>query len=507
MADPVDEYITKTIKEGDKGSKLLAAKCAPTLKKPLVDIISQGMGGIAVLRPPQDCVIAVHSTGGDNHISDLRRYVGSVVRKMVQDSHRIGATPLGFGNVVDASSMDLSMITIIGDQLRKSAEDFNLPVMNGELADLGTRVNCQANLSGTMISALPRSSHFASIIPGIFEYDGITYAVFDPQGKPVFINCDGIGTKTEFYERLLETYMASALAATALLNYDYDSPYKEIPCGAEDFAAMNLDDTAKLGARAHVLSGVIETKGRLPVRLIKEKLIRITDAFGVLGILQHEAVESRLLGYRSEAPAYNISGSAVSTIDEERLKNLPKPQEGESLIAICGGSNPRSNGISAKRKTMSRLFGERWHETREGRIFLDYLTKPSTILYPVFTNLLQRELATSVFHNSGGAYDGKLARPLAKHNLFVDIKKLFEPDWREVALAAYSLSVKDAYGKYPMGTDGFVSTSRPEEAINTIHAMGFNALNAGKLEKAVDGRTGVKLIAFNGQEVYFSGRD
>jgi len=502
MADKVDEYIAQTIREGDKGSKLLHERCKPTLKNSqLVEIISEGMGGIAVLRPPKNCLIAVHSSGGDPGEKNLERYVYSFINRLVSDSQRIGAEPLGIGDIIDASSMDLNTIARIGDELRERAGEYSLPILNGELADLGARVNCEANISGTMISAIPKTSKFVVKVPGIFVEDGVTYAVFYPEGKLVFINLDGIGTKTDFYEKLIEQLQA-------IRDVPLDSVYNPelLPCGVEDFAAMNLDDAAKLGAEAKVLSGVIETRGQIPVKLIEEKLRRIAAKMGVLGILQHEEVGDRIRGYREGAATYNISGSSVSVIDEGRLRNLPKPKEGNTLVAICGLPNPRSNGISSKRRIMIELFGENWHKTPAGKIFMEYLSSPSTILYPVFSELLKEGLATSVFHNSGGAYNGKLARPLANHGLYVELKDLFEPDWREVALAAYSPTTRDAYAKYPMGTDGFVATSKPEEAIALIEQRGLKARAVGKLEKLSD-RTGVKLTAYNGQEVDFSGKD
>ncbi len=501
MTDQVDEYIATTIRQGDVGSKLLAAKIASTLKNPLVDIVSSGMNGIAVLRPPKGSLVIVHSMGGDPRKTELREYVNSLVDRLVSGSQRIGAHPIGFGDVVDASSMDLEMISLIGDQLRERASHYHLPIMNGELADLGKRVNCSANLSGTMISIVQKNNSRIKNT-GIFECEGITYSVFDPRGEAIFSNFDGIGTKTEFYERLMEN------------NYDKIHCANDLACGVEDFIAMNADDTAKLAARLRVLSGVLETRGRIPVELIKEKLKRITSSFNVSGILQHEDMGTRIRGYREHVDTYNISGSAVSTINEERLKNLPKPLEGNSLVAIRQTPNPRSNGISAKRAVMTKLFGDMWHQREEGQLFLKYLAEPSTILYPLFDTLFKEDLATSVFHNSGGAYNGKLARPLAKHGLYIDLQdKLFEPDWREVALAAYTLTTKAAYEKWPMGTDGFVSTNNPKGAIALIKERGFDAREVGKLESAKlnssDGQrvTGVRLRAFNGQEVYFSGRD
>ena len=59
--ESVDWYIQEVIERGDQGSALLAARCAPTLNAEYVDVIRQGMNGIAVLRIPDGYAAVVLS--------------------------------------------------------------------------------------------------------------------------------------------------------------------------------------------------------------------------------------------------------------------------------------------------------------------------------------------------------------------------------------------------------------------------------------------------------------
>jgi phosphoribosylaminoimidazole (AIR) synthetase len=289
--------------------------------------------------------------------------------------------------------------------------------------------------------------------------------------------------KTEFYERF--------------------GNFKQ---GLFDSLAMKLDDLIKLGATAKVVSDVVETKGAVPMRELHEFSEQLSDQFGIAYTLQQEEVSERINGFKEDAPVYNVSGSSVSLIDEERLKNPLVPHEGEYLVAIRGKPNPRSNGITDKRKTMIKLFGENYHKTEAGKFFLEYLASPSIVFYPIFKDLIDEGKATSVYHMSGGAYNGKLAKPLAKHGLFVGIENLFAPDWRELALGGASFtSAQTAYAKWPMGNDGFITTTKPD-IVHYLRTMGLEGRIVGKLEKRAGGKTGVELTAFNGEKIYYPGK-
>ena len=157
---------------------------------------------------------------------------------------------------------------------------------------------------------------------------------------------------------------------------------------------------------------------------------------------------------------------------------------------------------------MTNVLGKEWHLTPGGSDFLDYFTAPSTILYGVFKDLISAGAATSVYHMSGGAYNGKLAKPLAKHGLFVRMTNLFAPEKRELRfLELAHTTSQTAYGKFPMGNDGFVTIRGDEKALDIIGSHGLEGRRVGRLEQASDGRTGVELVAWNNEKVYFSGKD
>lgn len=192
-------------------------------------------------------------------------------------------------------------------------------------------------------------------------------------------------------------------------------------------------------------------------------------------------------------------------LEKRRLESPLKPSAGEYMIAIKGWPNPRSNGITSKRKAMNENIGkewckkygvEEWHDTAEGRIFLEYLAAPSVILYLVFEDLISKDLAKSVYHPSGGAWNGKVARPLAKSGLFVEVDNLPIPDWREIVIACtLETSAENAYGQWPMGTDGIITTTKPEEVIKIINKYCLEARIIGEVKKEKN-KTGVSIHTF-----------
>lgn len=490
----VDDYIKNVIGKGDEGSELLNAICAETLKNSdLVDIIEEGMSGIAVLRIPEKYYVAVHSTGGDPEEKDLEQHAVSLVEKLVQQSELINAVPLAFADVIDSNTGDESMLKTAASSLVEISNKYRLVIPTGENAILGVRINpdIEANVSGTMISLVEKNDKLPlESVPGTFTKNGVNYAVFDSEGKAVFINSDGVGTKTEFYERA-----------------------KRWPLALYDSLAMKLDDTIKFGAIAKAVSDVVEIKGKVPFDIINNFAKKLEEKLAITYILQREIVGGRLVGYREHTATYNISGSVVSIIDEERLKNPLVPHIGDNLIAIKGYPNPRSNGITDLRKTMVDMLGAEWHRIPEGKDFLDYLSSPSTLLYPVFRELIDKGLATAVYHMSGGAFNGKLAKPLAKNGLFVKIENSFPPSIQQQKIMEHTKTPNEvAYAKWPMGNDGFVTTAHQnkDKTIEIIKSYGLEAREAGYIEKAISNvGTGVLLIDIinsKGTPVHFSGK-
>lgn len=484
------DYVKEVIRRGDETSGWLEFMCAPTLThSDFVKVISDGMDGLKVLMPPEDKCGLVHSSGGSPNLKNPRDYASSAVDRLVRNSERLGHELVGFTNVIDARSGDREVLRPYVEAMVERALHYRLPILNGEFAILSDTMNADANITLTGVSFIPRDES-----PSFFENNGVMYACFDPKGRPIFMNSDGVGTKTQVHAR------------------------NGKPSGAlDDSRAMKLDDLIKKGAVARVISDLVETNRVGDFEIMTGMKKGYIGGYGydnmehIIHILQHECVGDRLRPFKTGRFAFNMSGSTVSTIDESRLANPLKPSAGEYLVAISSlNPNGRSNGFTANRAVMEKMFGDTWHERPEGKLFMQYLSAPSTVFYGLFRKLIDDKLATSVYHMSGGAFEGKLARPLAKHGLYVEAENIFKPDWREITLTGANFTTaENAYRTRPMGNEAFVTTNNPEGVISSIARYGFLGRNVGQLVKDTGGLTGVRLKgikASSGEDVYYSGK-
>ena len=498
-----DDYIKRVIQQGDEGSRLLAAICAPTPRtNGLVRILEEGMNGIAVLNVPKDHFAVVHSSGGNPRYRDATRHAASLVDRLVEQADYVGAIPVALADVIDANNGDKLLIESIGSAIANRADYHGVSIINGELAILGNRINpeVQANVSGTMLSLIPKSqsgrlmrreytvSHSNDVIQ-IIGRNRVEYALFDPKGKYIYVNSDGVGTKLEFYERT-----------------------KEYAKAVWDFFAMTWDDKVKLGAKTVVTASVCETKGTIPYDKIKERACSVAEELKSVSIMQREEVGQRIQSYRPSVPAFNLSGSVVSVIDEERFKNPLKPSPGEYLIAVRSPKpNPRSNGITDLRRILCEMLGNNYHNREEGKEYLEYAAQPSFIFAPYFEKLLAEGLATSFFHLSGGSFNGKLARPLRNNGLYIELEDIFKPDYRVENLVRHdNMPLELAYAKWPMGNEAFFSTPTPARAMLYARNLGLEANLVGQLKVTKDDKTGITLLGIkgsDGEDIYYSGKE
>ncbi|MDI6720965.1 MAG: AIR synthase related protein, partial [Candidatus Aenigmarchaeota archaeon] len=274
----VDQYINEVIKRGDQGSELLAARCAPTLKNsPYVEILREGMNGISVLRIPDDYYVVVHSTAGDPNEYDISGHAASLIDRLFVQAENIGATPLGIADVIDARTGDIETIEKIVHSLIKKANGYGIAIMNGELAILGDRVIYDANISGTMISMVQKKD----LNPCVIDEKGTKYAVFDHLNKAIFINSDGVGTKTEFYERA-----------------------KKYRRALRDSLEMKLSDVVKYGAKPQAIFDVVEMNGDIDIGLLDDDAHYLSKLMGATYLLEYEDVGNRLKGWSEGAPVF-----------------------------------------------------------------------------------------------------------------------------------------------------------------------------------------------------------
>lgn len=474
------------IEEKAIGSRILREGAAKTLTR---DFVTQVGGSLHALKVPLDYVLVAHFTGGDMRVREGASYAESVFHALLKQARSIGATPIATASVIDAQSTNDAFVQRVSDAYSALATEHRVAILNGELANYGAMVNGDCNIAGTMLSLVKRDAQYIRNLPGTFETEGTKFFAFDPSGKFVWMNSDGTGTKPLIACR-----------------FPTDKNYEGI---VDDVFAMQADDWAKFGMARRgsgpvALCNLLSANGNVPFAKMLARAESIARKMGCTSLFEQEQVGDRLIGPHGEKNPFSISGTLVSVFDEQDLAQIPRPQAGDSLIAIKANGG-RSNGFTDRRKYMVEMLGENWHETTDGKVFGEYLTRPSIVFYPIFVELISKGLASAVFHMSGGAFRDKLGGVLAKQGLYVEIgvgngdEQLYRPDPCEIKFAS-RFKTTDAYTKFAMGNEGFVSTKNPSEALRILRTLGLEAKVVGTLEKRAE-IGGLKFKAFNGEIV------
>lgn len=488
-----DSYHERFHVGGNAVSRLMATTAAQTLRDaPSLESIVSGKNGITVARlAPGETVVAVSALG-----DGVSPFVPSTTSRAIVDTlytslNALGATPVGFSNIMNYSSAEgMDDIREYAHAMAAAATERRVGMMNGESALLTFRLAAPIAGAATGIGI---SSNTVKCSDDAFSYTNETDA---PQ--LLYLNSDGVGTKG-LYAELLHAQRASNNGDSIAV----------LARPQQDMIAMTADDTVKLGARLLAIMGQQEATNALYQRSEFASTYRATLAsLGIKGsLLTH--LSSSISEYIEDIPASQIDGTAISVVDEARLQNLPVPREGDVLLGIRT-SDLRSNGFTGYTEGFARAFENRNWYTFLSDDILDYLSRPSAVFYPAFSELLDKAFASSVFHMSGGALDGKLAAPLAKHGLFVDMGKLPLPDTVPLLLQNLTGTASEfAYRKWGMNMNGYVTVSPDSisDARRVLERHGFDdVFELGSLESNA-GTVGVSFVSHDDTRIAYTGKE
>ena len=284
------------------------------------------------------------------------------------------------------------------------------------------------------------------------------------------ISSDGIGTKIEVAERLNQ----------------YDSL-------GYDLIAMTADDLIAAGFVPTNLSNIIDVN-HLDYDVVDQLMRGLHDAanFAQIAITGGEIAElgNRIGGWPGAKMNFNWCSTAIGVLHPSLAQPLSgkTARAGHAVVALRSPSF-RSNGYSLARKTLTRLFGENWHEAPydgpdQYANWGEAMLAPSLIYSPGVAALLDAGLPLhGIAHITGGGVADNFQRVL-KNGLGAVLDNLFEPlPTMQRLMEIGELSPETAYLYWNMGTGMLIVTEEASAAavVASLQASGYSAQVAGHL--------------------------
>ena len=284
------------------------------------------------------------------------------------------------------------------------------------------------------------------------------------------ISSDGIGTKIEVAERLNR----------------YDTL-------GYDLIAMTADDLIAAGFVPTNLSNIIDVN-HLDYDVVDQLMRGLHDAanFARVAITGGEIAElgNRIGGWPGAKMNFNWCSTAIGVLHPSLAQPLSgkTARAGHAVVALRSPSF-RSNGYSLARKTLTRLFGENWHEAPydgpdQHANWGEAMLEPSLIYSPGIAALLDAGLPLhGVAHITGGGVADNFQRVL-KNGLGAVLDNLFEPlPAMQRLMELGDLSPETAYLYWNMGTGMLLVTEEASAAavVASLRASGYLAQVAGRL--------------------------
>ncbi|GAB3851906.1 phosphoribosylformylglycinamidine cyclo-ligase [Hymenobacter terrigena] len=284
------------------------------------------------------------------------------------------------------------------------------------------------------------------------------------------ISSDGIGTKIEVAERLNR----------------YDTL-------GYDLIAMTADDLIAAGFVPTNLSNIIDVN-HLDYDVVDQLMHGLHDAanFAKIAITGGEIAElgNRIGGWPGAKMNFNWCSTAIGVLHPSLAQPLSgkTAQAGHAVVALRSPSF-RSNGYSLARKTLTRLFGENWHEAPydgpdQFANWGEAMLEPSLIYSPGVAALLDAGLPLhGVAHITGGGVADNFKRVL-KNGLGAVLDNIFEPFPAMQRLCEIGgIDAETAYLYWNMGTGMLLITedASAEAVVASLRASGYLAQVAGHL--------------------------
>lgn len=298
-------------------------------------------------------------------------------------------------------------------------------------------------------------------------YTGVTYG----------LQLDGIGTKTEFYERLNDHRGAANNLFAMVVD---DAP----ATGGEVVVVGNILDVGVLDEdNPIIVTGMHELASGLVIASAESETAVIGGEIAELG--------KRVWGYGDFN--YNWAGVGIVATRKDRRLTGKELKAGHQLVGLAEPGF-RSNGITDVRNAMEEHYGPEWHQQVEsslGKLTLGNLVQTPATIYARLMRKLQGGVRytepaaeiTGVAHITGGGQPSKLGRMLLRtDNLGIVIDNPINPPAMMLHVQRLrGFDDKKAHGKWHMGPGMIVATTEPDKVIEEATVHGIEAKRIGQI--------------------------
>jgi phosphoribosylformylglycinamidine cyclo-ligase len=319
----------------------------------------------------------------------------------------------------------------------------------------GVNVNLGDKISGMLYEAAKltwknREGMLGEVITPYDDFSGLRYIEVEnlPRGTVMNLGFDGVGTKIELAERILD--------------------YSTI---AHDLFAMVCDDAVVRGAEPVILGSVLDVNN---VNSNHHEFEQLTKGYvnaakqANVAVINGELAElsDRVRGYGS----FNCNWSAAVAwfARKDKLFSGMQILPGDYLIGLKE-KGFRSNGLSLARKIMKENYGEYWQlKFINGKSVAEQILEPSKIYSRAIVDMIggyNQEAKVDVHgivHVTGGGIPGKLSRVLKPSGLGAVIYDPFDvPEMMSFVQDVGEVSDREAYKTWNMGQGMIVITPDP----------------------------------------------
>jgi len=335
-------------------------------------------------------------------------------------------------------------------------------------ADAGVNLAAWDDTKGR-IGKLVKTTYNDKVVGKFGQFGGMfNVSHFKDMKNPILVtSIDGVGTKLKI---AVETGVHNTVG--------------------RDIVNHCIDDILVMGARPLMFLDYIGT-GILSPEVVEQIVEGLAAACRESGIVLIGGETAEMPGMYQKGD-YDIAGTIVGVVDEEKVIDGSKIKSGDVIIGLKS-SGLHTNGYSLARKIVKEIAKKEYSDIfQDGKTFGEVLLAPHIAYTPVFS-AIDKGYVKGIAHLTGGGFQNNIDRVLPDNcNAVIDTKS-----WEPQAIFKFlveqgNMERDEAYRTFNMGIGLTIVVAKEDEKklLNEADIQQFNPVRIGEI---VDG-TGIVVL-------------